>query len=226
MHDAETGLAQQLHWGAMFGPEAVSEQELAERAMDDLPSRSVILGDRNFGIFSIAYAAQQKGIDVTLRLTDVRARKLTAPISQPGEYEVAWKPCRWDGGNHTRWPTEALVEGRLIAARVGRGKSQHWLYLFTTLQLPMQEILALYGRRWNIETDLRSLKRTVRLHHINAKSEDMMEKELLMATSAYNLVRGVMCLAARRGAANSIRGPLEISSLCRSWPGCALQSTF
>ena len=62
----------------------------------------------------------------------------------------------------------------------------------------MQEILALYGRRWNIETDLRSLKRTVRLHHINAKSEDMMEKELLMAVSAYNLVRAVMCLAARR----------------------------
>jgi len=26
MHDAETGLAQQPHWGAMFGPEAASEQ--------------------------------------------------------------------------------------------------------------------------------------------------------------------------------------------------------
>jgi putative transposase len=60
MHDAETGLAQQPCWGAMYGPEAVSQQELAEKAMDSLPERSVILGDRNFGIFSIAYAAQQK----------------------------------------------------------------------------------------------------------------------------------------------------------------------
>lgn len=86
--DAETGLAQQLCWGAMFGPGAVSEQELAEKAMDSLPERSVILGDRNFGIFSIAYAAQQRGIGVVLRLTDVRARKLAGLLSQPGEYRL------------------------------------------------------------------------------------------------------------------------------------------
>jgi putative transposase len=198
MHDAETGLAQQPCWGAMFGPEAVSEQELAEKAMDALPERSVILGDRNFGIFSLAYTAQQRGIGVVLRLTDVRARKLAGAISQAGAYRLVWKPSRWDGGTRRDWPAEAGLEGRLIAARVGRGKSQRWLYLFTTLELSVDEIVALYGRRWNIETDLRSLKRTVRLHHINAKSEATMEKEILMAVSAYNLVRAVMCLAARR----------------------------
>ncbi len=48
------------------------------------------------------------------------------------------------------------------------------------------------------QTDVRSLKRTVHLHHITAKSEDMMEKELLMAMAAYNLVRAVMCLAAQQ----------------------------
>jgi hypothetical protein len=133
-----------------------------------------------------------------LRLTDVRARKLAGPISQPGEYRLVWKPSRWDGGARRGWPAEAWLEGRLIAVRIGRGKSQRWLYLFTTLELSVDEIVALYGRRWNIETDLRSLKRTVRLHHINAKSEATMEKEILMAVSAYNLVRAVMCLAARR----------------------------
>jgi hypothetical protein len=81
---------------------------------------------------------------------------------------------------------------------VGRGKSKQWLYLFTTSPLPAQEVVALYGRRWSVETDLRSLKRTVQLHHIASKSEQMMEKELLMAISAYNLVRAVMCMAARR----------------------------
>lgn len=202
MHDAETGLAQQPCWGAMFGPQAVSEQELAEKAMDSLPERSVILGDRNFGIFSLAYAAQQRGLGVVLRLTDVRARKLAGPISQPGAYGLVWKPSRWDGGKGRHWPAEAMLEGRLIAARVGRGKSEHWLYLFTTLELSRDEIVTLYGRRWNIETDLRSLKRTVRLHHINAKSEATMEKEIRMAVSAYNLVRAVMCLAARRSRLN------------------------
>ena len=38
----------------------------------------------------------------------------------------------------------------------------------------------------------------MRLHHINAKSNEMLEKELLMAMAAYNFVRAVMCMAARR----------------------------
>jgi hypothetical protein len=199
LHDVETGLAQQPCWGPMFGPQAVSEQELAEQAMDSLPAQSVVVGDRNFGIFSIAYAAQQRGLRVLLRLTQVRARKLAGTaISQPGERRLSWRASRWDSGKKRRLPRAAALEGRLVAARVGRGKSKQWLYLFTTLDLPAEEILQLYARRWNIETDLRSLKRTVRLHHISAQSPDMMEKEFLLAVSAYNLVRAVMCMAARR----------------------------
>jgi len=198
MHDGETGLAQQPRWGPMYGPNAVSEQKLAETAMDSLPTKAVIVGDRNFGIFWMAYAAQQRNLLVVLRLTEARARKLAGPISKPGEYRVEWCASRWDGGKKRDGLDAASVTGRLIAIRVGRGKSKRWLYLFTTLGGAVDDIVELYGRRWNIETDLRSLKRTVRLHHINAQSDDMMEKELLMAVSAYNLVRAVMCMAARR----------------------------
>lgn len=194
-HDAATGLAQPPHWGPMYGPQAVSEQELAQRAMLSLPPGAVVLGDRNFGIFSMAYAARQRRLTVILRLTDVRAGKLAGPISQPGAYDVLWQASRWDRGEH---PVQATVPGRLIAARVGRGKSRQWLYLFTTSPLSAEQIVKLYSQRWSIETDLRSLKRTVQLHHIQAKTEDMMEKQLLLAVSAYNLVRAVMCMAARR----------------------------
>jgi len=198
MHDVATGLAQDPCWGPMNGPEAVSEQRLAQQAMQSLPAGAVILGDRNFGIFAIAYAAQQRRLQVVVRLTEVQARKLAGPICQPGEYRVQWVASRWDGGRRPDWPADAAVDGRLLAIRVGRGRSKSWLYLFTTLELPAEEVAELYGRRWNIETDLRSLKRTVQLHHIQAKSADMMEKEILMAVSAYNLVRAVMCMAARR----------------------------
>jgi len=57
--------------------------------------------------------------------------------------------------------------------------------------------VALYGRRWLIETDLRSLKQTVRLQRISVQSADMMEKELLVAVMAYNLVRAIMFQAAQ-----------------------------
>jgi putative transposase len=50
---------------------------------------------------------------------------------------------------------------------------------------------------------LRSLKQTVRLNHLSVQSVDMMEKELLAAMLAYNLVRAVMCLAARKAGIDS-----------------------
>jgi putative transposase len=219
-HDADTGLASCPFWGAMYGATAVSEQELAEKAMDHLPAGATVLGDRNFGVLWVAYAAQQRNLDVVLRLTEVRARKLVGIASQEGEHAVVWQASRWDGGKKHRVAVGSTVTGRLIVARIGRGKSKEWLYLFTTLDLPAEEVVQLYARRWNIETDLRSLKRTVRLHHINAKSDDMLEKELLIAMAAYNLVRAVMCMAARRSGIDprqlSFAGVLNVVNY--AWP--------
>jgi hypothetical protein len=199
LHDLETGLAERPYWGPLNGRQAVSEQALAERAMQHVPAGSGIVGDRNFGIFSTAYSAQQRGLRVVLRLTAVRAKSLMGgPISRSGDYPVCWRASRWDGKKQRHWPADARVDGRLIAWRVGRGKHQQWLYLFTTLSLSSEEVVALYGLRWRIETDLRSLKQTVRLQRIAAHSADMLEKELLLAVMAYNLVRAIMFQAARR----------------------------
>jgi hypothetical protein len=199
LHDLETGLAEHPYWGPLNGHQAVSEQGLAERAMQQVPAGSVIVGDRNFGIFSTVYSAQQQGLPVVVRLTAARAKSLMGgPISRAGDYPVDWRPSRWDGKGQRPWPVDACVKGRVIAWRVGRGKRKQWLYLFTTWSRPPEEVVELYGRRWNIETDLRSLKQTVRLQRIVAQSADMMEKELLAAVMAYNLVRAIMFLAAQR----------------------------
>jgi len=199
LHDVSSGMALYPQWGAAFGAAVKSEQKLAAEAFAQVPSSSTILADRNFGVFSMAWEAQQRGLGVVVRLTKERAYKLHGgPISQAGESAVVWKPSRCDRPQAADWPQDAAVGGRLIAARLGSGRSQEWIYLFTTLDLPAEEIVALYGRRWNIETDLRSLKRTVQLQQLRARSVDGIEKELLTAMCAYNLVRAVMCLAARR----------------------------
>jgi hypothetical protein len=199
LHELETGLAEEPQWGPMYGPAAVSEQALAEKAMDALPPGSVVVGDRNFGVFSIAWAAEQRRLGVVVRLTEARARKVAGgPIAEEGERAVRWESSRFDRRREGALPEGASVEGRLISVRMGRGKSKEWLHLFTTGKDPAPDVVTLYGQRWNIETDLRSLKRTVRLHHIAARNQSTMEKELLTAVAAYNLVRAVMALAARR----------------------------
>ena len=199
LHDVDTGLAERPYWGPMYGPRAVSEQALAEQATQHVPPGSVIIGDRNFGIFSVAYQAQQQGHGMIVRLTAVRARKLAGgAISRAVDQPVEWRTSRWDGKKNRTWAADASVQGQLIAQLVGRGKHKQWLYLFTTLTLPTEQIVACYGKRWRIETDLRSLKQTVRLQQLSVQSADMMEKEVLVAVLAYNLVRTIMYLAAER----------------------------
>jgi hypothetical protein len=199
LHDLETGLAEEPQWGPMYGPEATSEQRLAEAAMDALTPGAILIADRNFGVFTIAWAAQQRCLGTVVRLTAERARKLLGrSISAPGAWPVCWMASRSDGKRRGGMPPEASVQGRLVAARVGRGKSKQWLLLFTTTSLPMEQLVELYQKRWRIETDLRSLKRTVHLQHVTARQPSMMEKEILTAIAAYNLVRAIMALAAAR----------------------------
>jgi Transposase DDE domain len=200
-HDLETGLAMRPHWGAMHGDEAVSEQQLLEKAIDQLPSGSVVVGDANFGVFSVAYAAVQRGYPVLVRLTLARAQRLAGGRLVDGiDHSVTWRPSREDRRSHPKLPVDACVHGRLIVRQVqpDNGGAPFLLALFTTVSIQPEEVLNIYGRRWNIETDLRSLKSTLHLDQLNCTTDDMVAKELNLAMAAYNLVRVVTCLAAER----------------------------
>ncbi|MBZ5672502.1 MAG: IS4 family transposase [Acidobacteriia bacterium] len=197
-HDLISGLAMQPIWGPMYGDQAVSEQQLAATGIGQLPAGSVVVGDRNFGVFSTAYDAQQRGYAVIVRLTDARARfLLKGKLPQETDQWVDWTPSRWDRQQHPDLPPDACVRGRVIARRVINRGQIIQLYFFTVLELPPEQIVTLYGYRWNIETDLRSLKQTVHLHSLKGKSLDMVAKELVLGVAAYNLVRGTIFAAAR-----------------------------
>lgn len=197
VQDVETGLAEQPQWGPQNGPAAVSEQALAHRALEALPPGSVVIGDRNFGIFATAWACHLRQQPVIVRLTEKRAKALVGPIANSKTYAVQWRPSKFERRKSPDLPDDAMVPGRLIACRVGRGKSKQWLYLFTTWTAPDETVVTSYGKRWNVETDLRSLKQTLRLRRINVRSTDMLDKELMIAVIGYNLVRAIMCLASR-----------------------------
>jgi hypothetical protein len=197
VQDVETGLAERPQWGPQNGPAAMSEQALADRALDALPPGSVVIGDRNFGIFATAYACHLRHHPVIVRLTEKRAKSLVGALGSSRTYAVQWRPSKFERRKTPDLPENAMVPGRLIACQVGRGKHKQWLYLFTTWPEPDETVVTCYGKRWNVETDLRSLKQTLRLRRINVRSTDMLDKELMIAVIGYNLVRAVMCLAAQ-----------------------------
>jgi len=199
-HDLHTGLAMRPEWGPMHGPDAVSEQQLLASTIGRLPVGATVFGDSNFGVFSVAWTATQKGYPVLLRLTSQRAQRLAGEDLQDGiERPLVWKPSREDRKSHPDLPPEAYVSGRLIVRQVQPDHGEpSLLALFTTLPDPLEEILHLYGQRWNIETDLRTLKSQLRMEQLSCATAEMAAKEIEMAIAAYNLVRAVICLAAQQ----------------------------
>jgi hypothetical protein len=196
-----TAIAGRPCWGPMYGPRAVSEQALTEQILDRLPDRSVLMGDINFGVFTVAFAATQRGHDVLFRLEESRARALGRglPLTAGTDEKVCWRPSRWERKKHPDLPADACVQGRLIVEQgTDSNGASVMLYFFTTLDLEVKQIRELYGKRWNVETDLRSLKNTLQLDMLRCQSPDMIAKELILAITGYNLVRAVMNVAAEQ----------------------------
>src|SRR5258708_3137178 len=200
-HDLYTGVAMRPQWGAMNGAEEVSEQGLLEQALERLPRGAVVVGDANFGVFSVAYASTERDHPVVLRMTMARARSLTKGELQDGmDLQIQWTPTRADRRSHPELPADASVSGRLIVRRVqpSDGSQPFLLPLFTTLKDEAGSIFEVYGRRWDIETDLNCLKSTLRLDQLTCSTVEMVAKEIDVAILAYNLVRALMWVAAQK----------------------------
>lgn len=144
------------------------------------------------------FAASRCAHDVIVRLTKVRAERLAGRGIEPGyDRNLTWRPSRWDqcGGPYA---ADAAVSGRLICIPAADPNHTEAIYLFTTLDIAVNQISNLYAQRWNVETDLRSIKQTVRLQEFSARSVTGLHNELLLAFAAYNLVRAMICLAAAK----------------------------
>ena len=83
-----------------------------------------------------------------------------------------------------------------------RGCRTREITLVTTLldaeKYPALDVAELYRQRWQIETNFRHLKTTMKMEVLHCKTVDGVLKELCMFAVAYNLVRLAMLEAARR----------------------------
>lgn len=194
--DSALALAAQLgsiHW---------SEQALAVRLILAAAEHTLYVGDRNFGVWRVVRATVQGGGHALVRLTGVRAAKLAAGRRRrPGlDLVVPWSPSMHDQVDQGL--KKKAVAGRLVVVRAQRrGWRTQTLSLFTTLtdatKYPPAWLFGQYGRRWQVEVNLRWVKATMGLGQLEVKSADLARKEFYAGLMAYNLVRGFMGVAAR-----------------------------
>lgn len=202
-HDLDTGLVCRPAFGPMYGKDNESESSLTLELLPRLPPYSLLLADGNFGIFLVAYAANRLGThDVLFHLSEPRFRALLgeAQLVGLGRWKVTWHPSPWERKKYgDDLPEDAEVRGHLAAVEVGQGDEKRTLYLFTTLGEGTNfEWGELYGRRWCVETDIGAGKITLGLGTVAGKTKEMVEKEVVLATVAYNLIVQVRRLAAEK----------------------------
>jgi hypothetical protein len=80
----------------------VSEQGLAKEIMGRLPVGCGVMGDRNFGVFSMACHARRQNHPCLFRLTEARARKLNGGIKPNAKTDrsIHWISSREDRRNN------------------------------------------------------------------------------------------------------------------------------
>lgn len=97
---------------------------------------------------------------------------------------------------------EAITVRELRFTIAMKGRRTRVITLATTLldpeQYPAADLAELYGQRWQIETNFRHLKQTLKMDVLHCHTVDGVQKELTMYALVYNLVRLVMLDAARR----------------------------
>jgi hypothetical protein len=198
------------------GPYRTSEQSLAVQLIRRLGKGFLHIGDRNFGTYAILQATTAAGSAALLRLRITQARRLAGQALHSGlDLAITWSPSRYDDCAEDL-PTPA-VAGRVLYVRLERdGFRPIDLYLFTTLTeretFPLADLVALYGERWKVELDLRHVKTTLQMEQLESRSVDLVRKELGLGLTAYNLLRGLMGVAA----VLAERAPLELS-LAQCW---------
>lgn len=193
----ETGVTVRPSFGPYSGRDAVSEIGLANPILERLPKRSIVIADRYFGCFRFVNAAKRNSHDVICRLKEQNAQSLIGgPLKGSGEESFEWAPSAHEQKLYPELVTHS-VKGKIVWCPLEQtNKKKQRFVLFTTLDLPVQEIFKLYRQRWNVETDLRDIKTTLAMNFIDAKTPDMIAKEIILGLCAFNLIRHMITTAA------------------------------
>jgi hypothetical protein len=190
-HELQSGCALVPEFGAKYGPENTSEARQATAIGLRIPEGSLILADANFGIFRVAHAMIGCGHDILFRLTksrfeSLRRRAKTIHRTARGvHYHLTWTPSQRERKTNPDLPADASLEVELHEVKLDNGAA---LYLVTTLKVSSETAAEFYGRRYDVEHDIRDMKISLGIENIRAKSDEMVQKELLCSVVAYNLV--------------------------------------
>lgn len=171
------------------------EQALFRQVMPRLDFGDIILADRYHCNYFTAALLMARGVDLVTRqhqrrITDFRRGRRLGRRDHLVDWIRPQRPAWMDAETYAAMPERLSMRETDIGGRV----------LVTTLTdaktVSAKEVDALYGRRWQVEVDLRSIKAEMGMDILRTQSAPMVDKEIAVYLLAYNLVCALMVRAA------------------------------
>jgi hypothetical protein len=192
------------------GSGQVSQFEIASRQTSELmlvvpmikklEEGSLLLADDLYNSYYHFCLVLLQGCHMIVPGKRIRNYKVIRKISENDLIVEVSKTKRPDYVNKDQWkklPDKILL--RRIEYTYPTKTGIESTVLYTTIlddKITMSEIITKYSLRWDIEISIREVKTIMNINVLRSKSRKMLFKELLMALTAYNLVRKVIAKSA------------------------------
>lgn len=170
-----------------------SEHTLFVRLLAKVPENATIVADGLYSSYMLMAAAQRLGAGMIVANPVQRRVKARWRLG-PGEWVE-----RWSRAKHSMLDTLLPDAPNIMTIRTidrvvnTKGWRSRRVRLATTLfTVDADELILAYAKRWQVEVELRHIKCTLRAARLTGQSPDIVEKELVSALIAYNLILAMM----------------------------------
>lgn len=195
---------------AAIGPykgKGTGETSLFKQLFSSLKAGDVVVADRHYCTYWLICYLMKLGVHVCFRKhharhTDFRKGNRLGKKDHIVTWPRSARPQWMSKEEYAQLPKEIrLREIEYVIEQPGR-KQEPFIIVTTMLNeteentASRDEIANLYGFRWNVELDIRSIKSYMNLGFLRCKSPEMIRREFWITMLAYNLIRSTIALTA------------------------------
>ncbi len=170
---------------------SVSELALLNGLLDEIPKDHILLMDDLYNCYEILGNCITKGIHFVVPAKRKRNCKVIRSYGKGDDIIEISKPktrSKWANTNNDE-PLPSKIILRKIDCKSPDGIEYT---LFTSVldkNIDKCDIQMLYLSRWDIEVSIREIKTIMDINILRSKTPEMLEKELNISLTAYNLIR-------------------------------------
>jgi hypothetical protein len=182
------------------GSRQQSELSLVIPMINNLKKRSLLLADDLYNTYYHFNLVLSKQCHIIVPGKRDRNYTVVRQISDNDQIVEIYKTARPDYISKQEWETlPKTIQLRRITYTYPTKDGAKPAVLFTTIldeKIKSSDIITKYIMRWDIEISIREIKTIMDINVLRSKSIEMMNKELLVALSAYNMLRKIIAKTA------------------------------